>query len=263
MRIALTGAAGNVGRHALEALDGHDVTPFTYEPADDIDGVVLDVEDRAAVETAFDGHDAVVHLAANSDPDADWDALVGPNVEGAYNVYHAVATTDVRRVVFASSNHVQQNHVFDGAFDVADFPETPRSVVVGDDYRPDSYYGVSKVTGEALGRYHADRDGLEVVNLRIGWLLTEDELRARQGGDDDVARFARALWLSPRDCRDGIRKAATEPLDDTPVTANLLSENSEAYFSLVEARCGFDYAPRDDSADVVAEHDDRPRRRSE
>lgn len=252
MDVMVTGAAGSVGREAIRAFDDHDVTAVTHRAHDDLDSVVVELEDRDAVRDAIDGHDAVVHLAANSDPDAEWDDVVGPNVEGTYNVYAAAVDANVDRVVFASSNHVQQSHVVDGEHDVESLPDRPQAITADDGFRPDSYYGVSKITGEALGSFHADRDGIEVVNLRIGWLLTRAELRERQAAGGKVAQFARAIWLSPDDCRQGIRKAATEPLAENPLAANLTSANREGYFSLVEARCGFRYRPEDDSARVVS-----------
>lgn len=252
MDIVVTGAAGSVGREALRALSDHDVTAVTHHEEPDVDGVVVDIEDRAAVSDAIAGHDAVVHLAANPNPGADWDDVVGPNIEGTHNVYRAAVEADLDRVVFASTNHVQQNHVLDGTNDVETLPDRPEAITADDDYRPDSYYGVSKITGEALGAYHADRDGIEVVNLRIGWLLTREKLRDLQTDSEKVAQFSRAVWLSPEDCRQGVRKATTEPLTENPLSVNLVSANREGYFSIVEAKCGFAYRPEHDSAEVVA-----------
>lgn len=79
------------------------------------------------------------------------------NIGGTYNVYEAAVAADVDRVVFASSNHVHQMR------NIAD-PERPETLAAdaepirpSDPFRPDSYYGVSKVFGEALGNYYADR----------------------------------------------------------------------------------------------------------
>jgi len=252
MDIVVTGAAGSVGREAMRALSDHDVTAVTHHEEPDLDSEVLDIEDREAVSDVIAGHDAVVHLAANPDPGADWDDVAGPNIEGTYNVYRAAVEADLDRVVFASTNHVQQNHVLGGTNDVETLPDRPGAITAADDYRPDSYYGVSKITGEALGAYHADRDGIEVVNLRIGWLLTREKLRDLQTDSEKVAQFSRAVWLSPEDCRQGVRKATTEPLTENPLSVNLVSANREGYFSIVEAKCGFAYRPEHDSAEVVA-----------
>jgi L-arabinose 1-dehydrogenase [NAD(P)+] len=252
MDVAVTGAAGSVGRETLAAFADHNVTPITHRDHDDLDSTVLELEDRETIRDVVDGHNVVVHLAANPNPGADWDDVVGPNIEETYNMYDAAVESGVDRIVFASTNHVHQNHVFDGEFDVESFSDNPRAITADSPYRPDSYYGVSKITGEALGSYLADSHGISVVNLRIGWLLTRKELREQQDADEKVGHFARAVWLSPEDCCQGLLSAATEPLTENPLSANLVSANTDGYFSLVEARRGFGYAPQDDSADIVS-----------
>lgn len=249
--VALTGAAGNVGREALVALReaGHDVTPITHRERN-MDSVVLDVTDAEAVDAALAGQDAVVHLAGNPSPDAEWDSVLDVNVDGTQIVYEAALSNDLDRVVFASTNHVTQMH------NVADpaVPESMRedadAVHPDDRDRPDSFYAVSKVTGEALGSYYADRHGLEVVNLRIGWLLDRDGLREKQSLPEEKARYARAMWLSPRDCQDALRRSVAADVE-TPLTVNVVSRNAERYLSLTETTRGIGYAPRDDSAEVL------------
>jgi L-arabinose 1-dehydrogenase [NAD(P)+] len=118
---------------------------------------------------------------------------------------------------------------------------------------PDSYYGVSKVTGEALADYYAETHGLEFVNLRIGWYLSAERLRELQAEPDSVARYARAMFLSPRDCRDILRRAAEADLPENPLTVNVTSRNANRYLSLTEAIRSLGYEPRDDAAKVLAE----------
>lgn len=250
-RFVVTGANGNVGAQALEALDagGHEVTPVTHHEDEDVDSVVHDVTDPTGLAETFAGHDAVVHLAANPSPEAEWDEIAGPNVDGTYNVYEAAREAGVDRVVFASSNHAVQMYNVADPDDVESMTTDPARPVTADDPpRPDSYYGVSKVAGEAMGTLYADRYGVDCVNLRIGWLLDEDELRETQDGPDSHARFARAMWLSPRDCRAAIRAAATAPLPEPAVTAHAVSANDERYLSLTGAMQALGYRPRDNSA---------------
>jgi L-arabinose 1-dehydrogenase [NAD(P)+] len=251
VRVAVTGAAGNVGRQALEALADHDPMAITHREHDDIESEVLEITDADAVRAAIEGQDVVVHLAANPSPDADWDSVHEANIDGTHTVYEAARETGVERVVFASTNHVTQ------MYNAAD-PERPESMVEdpdpvhpGDPPRPDSFYAVSKVCGEALGSYYADRHGLEAVDLRIGWLLSREELRERQEREEAVARYARAMWLSPRDCRAAIRRAVGADLPENHVTVNAVSRNGERYLSLVETNCRLGYRPEDDSAAVI------------
>ncbi len=250
--VALTGAAGNVGREALAALreSEHEVTPITHREREGIDSIVLDVTDREALVDALDGQDAVVHLAGNPSPDAGWESVLNVNIDGTRNVYEAAVENDLDRVVFASTNHVSQMH------NIADVsvPESLRAdadaVRPDDPTRPDSYYAVSKVSGEALGSYYADRHGLDVVNLRIGWLLDPESLREKQSLPEEKARYARAMWLSPRDCRDAAL-ASVDASVEGAVSVNVVSRNTERYLSLTETMREIGYEPRDDSAEVL------------
>jgi L-arabinose 1-dehydrogenase [NAD(P)+] len=256
-RIALTGAAGNVGRELLDAFDeAEDLQPFTHSEHDDIDGELLDVTDPDDVMEKLDNFDVVVHLAGASSPDADWEAVSETNIQGTKHVLDAAVENGIDRVVLASSNHAV------GTYNAAtDDLETmtigyAETVAADAPTRPDSYYGVSKAACEALTKFYADVEGLEVVNLRIGWYMTAEDLRAEtEDGDPGRTRFARALWLSPRDCRDVHRKAATAELPEgqNPVTVNAVSRNDERYYSITETMRLLGYQPRDNAAEVLAD----------
>ncbi|WP_440008741.1 NAD-dependent epimerase/dehydratase family protein [Halomicrococcus sp. SG-WS-1] len=253
-RIAVTGAAGNVGRQALRALDDHEVTPLVHHEQEDIDGVVTDVTDYESLADAFAGHDVVVHLAANPSPEADWSSVVDVNIEGTHNVYEAARGQDVDRVVFASSNHAVGMYNADDPMETESMTTGVAAPVDPDDPpRADSFYGVSKVTGEAVGNLYADRHGIEVVNLRIGWLLDEEELAEEQDADPGHARFARAMWLSPRDCRNVVEAAATADLPETSVTAHAISRNHDRFLALSWTEQALGYRPRDDASEVLAD----------
>ena len=107
-QIAVTGATGNVGREVRTAFEptAHELTLFSRTAYEDIDTQLLDVADRERFVELMAGHDILIHLAANPSPYADWDSVVGPNIEGAYNAYEAAVRNDLDRVVFASTNHV-------------------------------------------------------------------------------------------------------------------------------------------------------------
>ncbi len=108
----------------------------------------------------FDDVDTVVHLAGNPDDDAPWDALVGPNLDGLANVFHASAFGGVERVIFASSNHVMGRYR-----DIGDMP-----ITVDLPPRPDGPYGGTKLVGERLGRSLASAFDLTFIAIRIGWV---------------------------------------------------------------------------------------------
>lgn len=179
-QVFVSGAAGKVGRAVRDALspgfslllsDLRDPGPLaegeSFRPAD--------LTDFAAVKAAMQGADSVVHLGAIPDEDS-YERVRAVNMDGTQNVLEAARGLGVRRVVFASSIHA--------------VGFAPRSEMVGPaaPVRPDSFYGVSKVFGEALGRMYHDRYGLEFVAVRICSFQPRP-------------RDARQLstWLSPRD----------------------------------------------------------------
>ncbi|MDH0737249.1 NAD-dependent epimerase/dehydratase family protein [Achromobacter spanius] len=160
-RLLLTGAAGGLGQVLRPRLKAHanvlrvsDVAPLA--PAGEgEEAVPCDLADAAAVSSLVQGVDAIVHLGGVS-VERPFEDILPANIQGVYNLYEAARVHGVRRVVFASSNHVigfyEQGQQLD-----ADVP-----------LRPDGYYGLSKAYGEHLSRFYFDRYGIETVCLRIG-----------------------------------------------------------------------------------------------
>ncbi|WP_440764270.1 NAD-dependent epimerase/dehydratase family protein [Natronorubrum sp. DTA7] len=252
--IAITGASGRVGREAIEALSDENLTLFSHSESEELDTTPIDVADRETFVDVLEGQDVLIHLAANPDPRAEWDELSGPNVDGAYNAFEAAAENDVERVVFASSNHAVNMKNTVSPIRPESTVGKPEIVRPDDEMDPDTYYGVTKVFGEAMGHYYAKRHGMDVVNLRIGWLLSEDELEQEVADRDGAGeRFARAMWLSDGDCRRVIEAAATTSLESNPTTAHGISDNSERFLSLSETMLELGYRPQDDSADVLGD----------
>jgi dihydroflavonol-4-reductase len=108
MRALVTGAAGFIGAHLVDALlgEGAEVVAFDrVPPPADVEFIRGDVLDADAVRRAVDGCDAVFHLAAvYSYARADAALMRAVNVDGARNVLDAAGRGDrVRRVVHTSS----------------------------------------------------------------------------------------------------------------------------------------------------------------
>ena len=160
-RLLLTGAAGGLGRSLrapLKALTQMLRLSDLAAIAGAQDGeeiVQCDLADGAAVQALLEGVDAVVHMGGVS-VDGPWEPILAANIIGLRHLYEAARRHDVKRVVFASSNHA------------IGFNPRTRRIDANDPTRPDSNYGVSKVFGEALSRLYWDRYGIETVCLRIG-----------------------------------------------------------------------------------------------
>ena len=125
--------------------------------------LVADVTDLAAMVDATQGASAVVHLAGIAS-ESTWPAISHANIEGTYCALEAARRAGVQRVVLASSNHATgyTPRPAEGLLREVDAPP-----------RPDTYYGVAKVTMEALGSLYVDRYGMDVVCLRIGSAFPE------------------------------------------------------------------------------------------
>ena len=233
--VLITGASGNIGRKLAAAWkDVYDLVLIDTDedPANDV--IQADLADP--VEgwlTHFHGVDAVVHLAGNPDPEADWGDVQGPNLDGVANVLHAAALTGVERVVFASSNHVMGGYkgVGDGPI-TADLPP-----------KPDGAYGASKLMGERLGQSLSRVFDLSFVALRIG---------ANLDGENDPSAITddwdRRLWLSDRDLVRLFDCAIEADLEGRPfVVVNGTSRNQGSRWDLGPAAELLGYEPEDDA----------------
>ena len=94
MKVHVTGASGFVGSHVAAALRAHGA---------DVRDERVELLDRPALERAFAGCDAVVHVAALYSFDARAEELERVNVAGTENVLAACAAAGVRRLVHTST----------------------------------------------------------------------------------------------------------------------------------------------------------------
>jgi dTDP-glucose 4,6-dehydratase len=172
MRLLVSGAAGFIGtnyvRHVLASSDDH-ITVFdalTYagnlENLRELDTdprftfVKGDICDRDAVAAAMDGHDAVVHFAAESHVDrsiVNPDAFVHTNCDGT-NVMCDVA----RRVGVDRFVHISTDEVY-GSIDEGSFTEEDR-------LGPRSPYSASKAGSDLIALSYHTTYGLPVLVTR-------------------------------------------------------------------------------------------------
>ena len=180
MKIAVTGATGFLGRHIVaELTDGYDVVAISRSgklpprlskaAAAGVTPVSADVTDRASLEAAFAGCNAVIHAAGTVSHDPIhasrmWEV----HVEGTRNVAEACASAGVKRLLHLSSS---------GTIGVSKDPkvhtedsEAPLATV-----QEWSYYR-AKLLSEQMLLEEAPED-LDVVVLNPSLLL---------GPDDDI-----------------------------------------------------------------------------
>ncbi len=160
-RILLTGAAGGLGTALRPLLKSNcnmlrlsDVLEFgACQENEEI--MLADLANSAQVFEMLRDVDAVVHMGGIS-VEGPFGPILQANILGAYNLYEAARMHGVKRVVFASSNHV------------TGFYSQAQTITADDPPRPDGLYGLSKAFGEDLSRFYFDRYGIETACLRIG-----------------------------------------------------------------------------------------------
>jgi uronate dehydrogenase len=192
-RILLTGAAGGLGQALRPRLKANcDVLRSADRVAFGLAGeqeelVLADLADASAVMMMMQDVDAVVHLGGVS-TEAAFEPILQGNILGVYNLYEAARKQGVKRIVFASSNHV------------TGFYKQSETINASHPPRPDSLYGVSKAFGEDLSRFYFDRYGIETACVRIGSSFPEPKDRrmlATWLSFDDLHRLITACLTTP------------------------------------------------------------------
>lgn len=201
-RILITGSEGLIGKIISRDLRT-DYRVFTLDRIHRnrkySNHFVCDITCEKEVEAVFrkiSPIDAIIHLAADSQVRAVWGSVLSNNIVGTRNIYEGARMMKVKRVIFASSNHAT------GAYEDVSQRHSEKNtpiLTVGDPVRPDGYYGVSKIFGEALARMFFDRFNIESICLRFGSVLIDDDPH----GDSRLIK----TWLSHRDLAQLIRKS--------------------------------------------------------
>jgi uronate dehydrogenase len=192
-RLLLTGAAGGLGQALRPRLKANcnilrSADRVAFGLAGEQEELVLaDLADASAVMGMMQGVDAVVHMGGVS-TEAAFEPILQGNILGVYNLYEAARKQGVKRIVFASSNHV------------TGFYKQSETINASHPPRPDSLYGVSKAFGEDLSRFYFDRYGIETACVRIGSSFPEPKDRrmlATWLSFDDLHRLITACLTTP------------------------------------------------------------------
>ena len=272
-KVAITGSSGILGSRLYAALQangwevvGLGLADFVSQGGPRRDGAaetnrgLIDVEcDLAEACPSLEGYTHIVHLAGVGSPDASFEDVHRGNVVATKNVLEAAKRSgSVRRVVLASTNHVQTGRCMaSGGPGTLDHPNQDPTrwwspIEPHDEFEPDSFYAASKVHMEMLGKlYGKTWQCFEVVALRIGWCLYDDptELAGTQ-----FESYLRAMWLSRRDWVGFATAAMTAPIDATYhgyIVAHAVSNNPTGLFDMEKSTRLLGYTPQDSSGNFA------------
>jgi UDP-glucose 4-epimerase len=168
MRFLITGGAGFVGTnlveylnrsgsHQITVLDNESVGRFDHLAGLDVNFIHGDIRERQLLDNLLPGHDAVIHLAADTrvmdsieNPSYNFDV----NVHGTFQLLEAARQTGITRFVAASTG---------GAIIGAAEPPVHEDMPP----RPLSPYGASKMTMEGYLSAYEGSYGFKSVALRF------------------------------------------------------------------------------------------------
>ncbi len=203
-RIVLVGGLGTIGRILQEGL------------SDDYELIILDISepskknknvircDVARIDQLMSAIPENVYALVNLTQVEDQSPVSDEKgvrlcsdvyVVGAYNVLLAAARKGIKKVVFASTNHVT------GSYEAGGLSSLGREIRADDYPLPDSVYGAMKLCGELFGYIFSREKNISVTCLRIGTVV-EDEVSFLRSDD----RAHRTI-LSKTDTVDIFKKA--------------------------------------------------------
>lgn len=232
-KLLITGAAGGLGQGVLDCLRSRfrlrllDIAAFGEVHPED-EAITGDLSDPAVAAHAVEGCAAILHLAAVYGLTIAFEETLDANYSAVVNLMEAARRAGVRPVVFASSNHGWGFH----PRSAAPLPADARP-------RPDGWYAVSKIWGEAVMALYGDAHGMTTTSLRIGNCGPDvpDERRSR-------------MWISHRDLA-ALIMLALDRADVGHLAVFACAECDDPFFDISGARA-LGFTPRDRPTDHLA-----------
>jgi nucleoside-diphosphate-sugar epimerase len=240
-KLLITGSGGLIGGILWRNLTNvFDLYGLDIRPNEHTDNVfradISKLEQVAAVFKQIPGLAYIVHLAGDPRHDADWQSVFVNNIGGTRTLYEAARAYGLKRVVFASSNHV--TGAYEGRPPSLHTQPNPNLITVQHPIRPDGSYGVSKAAGEAIARMYYELCGIESICLRIGSVLEHD--------DPTRNERHRSTWLSHRDLVQLVKKSISSDVQFAIYYG--VSNNRRRFWDLSNAVAEIGYQPEDDAS---------------
>jgi nucleoside-diphosphate-sugar epimerase len=195
MKIAITGGSGSIGRAIIQQALARGDTIVSLDrvaPAKEdkrVRFVLADMSDYDTLVSAFEGCDALIHMAAIPSPFLQPDHIVhNNNVVGSYNAMRAAIEVGIRRICQASSvNAIGLSYSRAAHFDYFPVDEEHPNYT-------EEPYGLSKWICEQQADTFARRyEDIRIASIRFHWVVPNRAMAAKAFNEPDQ-ETAKHLW---------------------------------------------------------------------
>lgn len=237
--ILITGSEGLIGNLLSSRLSEYNIVKLDQIFSKSANYVrsnlqsIGELKDKIAEYLAID---CIWHLAGHCDPKASWNSILVNNIIATRTIFEFARECGVSKVISASSNHV--TGLFEGNPPSLHLQPDKKTIVseklpIG----PDSYYGVSKAFGEALGKYFSETFKIKTICLRLGSVL--------KGDNPSNNPRHRSTWLSHNDLLILVEGAMKSNVDYGIYYG--VSNNSRRFWDLTNTQNELKYYPKDNA----------------
>ncbi|HEK21599.1 NAD-dependent epimerase/dehydratase family protein [Mucilaginibacter sp.] len=196
MKVLVTGSAGKLGRAVMDRLKiaGLNTIGADLLPAATTD-FILDIKNKAEVNAACRGVDAIIHTAAvhgkHYDLQYPREEFIDTNIHGTLNLLNAAVQHGVKKFLYISTTSIYGNAMVD----------TDKAVWVNEELReqPRDIYDITKQAAEQLCKDFFYKEHLQTSVYRVGRFLPESpnlEANHRLYRGLDERDGAEALYLA-------------------------------------------------------------------
>ncbi len=216
-KIAVTGGSGKAGRNVVRDLLDHGYQVVNVDAAPPARSLTrfrqADLTNLGEVFEAFDGVEAVVHLAAIPNPD-NFTAghIFHNNTMACYNVFTAAMQLKLARVVWASS---------ETTLGLPFEREKPAYAPIDEQHPlyPESSYALSKVITEEMARQFHRWTGIPFIGLRLSNIKDPEQYADFPSYWADATLRKWNLWgyVDGRDVAQSCRLALEAPITGAEV----------------------------------------------
>jgi nucleoside-diphosphate-sugar epimerase len=249
--VLITGSEGIIGKILVQRLVDYNMIRLDRYYIKDKNYIRLDLTNFEVLRKELKNYlpiDCILHLAADSKVNAPWESVLKNNIVATRNVFDFAGENHIEKVIFTSSNHV--TGLYEGSPPSLHLQNEIGELIDSNmPIRPDSYYAVSKVFGEAIGRYFSETYNIKVICLRIGTVLKDDNPQINN-------RF-RSTWLSHDDLVELIRLSL-----ESEVKFGIyygVSNNTRRFWDISNAKKELGYEPKDNAEKWFKEDNTSPK----